>query len=259
MASFDLKKSAETLRFNLDKAGVSASIKAELIIVMDVSGSFEHEHEEGTTSTLIKRLVPVAMELDPDRKIDVLSFSNGADHVHHVGTVDETDCDDFVINNIIDKVPGWNGGTTYSYPLEESLKIFGWLACDDHHGHQPQGFWSRFLGRPAPVAEVHSHEKKRSIVLFVTDGENDPNNDYNDKARTIKILQESQDRGDEVYFLFIGACEHSQFEFVRKIADKFKNTGVVMASDPEAFVELPDDELMATLLVPELLEWLKAA
>lgn len=259
MASYDLQKSADTLRFNLDKSGVPANIKAELIIVMDVSGSFQHEHEEGTTSTLIKRLVPVAMELDPDRQIDVLTFSNGAASVHHVGTVDEDDCDNFVIDNIVDKVPGWNGGTTYSYPLEEALKIFGWLSCNDDHGQKPQGFWSRFLGRQAPVAKVHVHEKKRSIVLFVTDGENDPNNDYNDKNRTIKVLQESQDRGDEVYFLFIGACEHSKFDFVRKIADKFKNTGVVMATDPEAFVELPDEELMATLLVPELIEWLKAA
>jgi hypothetical protein len=83
----DLNKSAETLRLSLDKAGVARGLKAELIFDMDVSGSFEHEHEEGTTSKLIERLVPYGMVLDPDGQMDVFSFSHGGENVHHVGTV----------------------------------------------------------------------------------------------------------------------------------------------------------------------------
>ena len=67
----DLQKSARTLRVSLEKAGVAADVKAELIFDMDVSGSFEHEHEEGTTSRLIERLVPYGMELDPDGRMGV--------------------------------------------------------------------------------------------------------------------------------------------------------------------------------------------
>ena len=37
-----------------------------------------------------------------------------------------------------------------------------------------------------------------------------------------------------------------------------RGDGIVMATDPEAFVELPDDELIAKLLDPELVAWLKA-
>jgi hypothetical protein len=48
--------------------------------------------------------------------------------------------------------------------------------------------------------------------------------------------------------LFIGACEHEEFEFVEAIAKEFKNTGTVMATDREAFVNLPDDQLIAELL-----------
>ena len=44
---------------------------------------------------------------------------------------------------------------------------------------------------------------------------------------------------------------------VEGIAREFKNTGIVMATDPEAFVELPDDELIAKLLGPQLVDWLK--
>ena len=45
--SLDLKKSSSAFRLSLDKAGVPPDIRAELLVVMDVSGSFEHEHKEG--------------------------------------------------------------------------------------------------------------------------------------------------------------------------------------------------------------------
>lgn len=257
----DLNKSATTFRLSLDKAGVPADIQVELLVVMDVSGSFEHEHEEGTTGILLERFVPLAKVLDPDGKLDLITFSNGGGSVQHLGTIDETNARDYIVDNVVDRVRGWNGGTTYSYPIEEALRVFGWLPCD--HGHEPEKkprFWERLFGLvpEEKPAELHQHEKKRSVVLFVTDGENDPGNTYGDKKRTREVLRASQERGDQVYFLFIGACEHEEFAFVEDIAKEFKNTGIVMATDPEAFVNLPDDALIAKLLGRELVDWLKA-
>lgn len=60
-----------------------------------------------------------------------------------------------------------------------------------------------------------------------------------------------------MYFLFFGACEHAEFDFVEEIARGFKNTGIVMATDPEEFANLPDEQLIAKLLDPELVAWLK--
>ncbi len=40
----NLQKSARALRLSLDKAGVAADVKAELIFDMDVSGSLEPGH-----------------------------------------------------------------------------------------------------------------------------------------------------------------------------------------------------------------------
>lgn len=245
----NLKKSAETLRVSLEKAGVAPDIKAELIFDMDVSGSFEHEHEEGTTSQLIERLVPYGMVLDPDGKVDVFTFSNGSSHVHHVGTVTPDDCENYIVRNVIDRVPGWKGGTTYSYVLERNLQHFGWPPGDPGNGG---GFLSRFFARPK---ETIVRTKKRSVVIFVTDGENDAS----DNDRTIRVLEESEKRGDQVYFLFMGACEHDvDFKFLRTIAQRFKNTGVVIVRDLDGFVELSDEELNAKLLVPEMLEWLRS-
>lgn len=257
----DLSKSTQAFRLSLDKAGIAPDIKAELLVVMDVSGSFEHEHEEGTTSTLLERFVPLAKVLDPDGKIDLITFSSGKDSVQYLGTIDESNAREYIVDNVVDKVKGWKRGTTYSYALEEALRIFGWLPCE--HDHQPAvkpRFWQRLFGMVSEepkAATPHMHEKKRSIVLFVTDGENDPGDSFRDKKRTREVLLTSQHRRDDVYFLFIGACEHQEFDFVQAIAKEFKNTGIVMATDPEAFVNLPDDELIGKLLGKELVDWLK--
>ena len=258
--ALDLNKSTSAFRLSLDKAGVAAAIRAELLVVMDLSGSFEHEHEEGTTSILLERLVPLAKVLDPDGQFDLITFSVGPDSVQHLGTIDESNARDYILDNVVEKVKGWNGGTTYSYALEEALRVFGWLPCEK--GHEPQTkprFWQRLLGITPQESHAapHVHEKKRSIILFVTDGENDPGDSFGDKKRTRQVLRASQDRGDDVYFLFIGACEHQEFDFVEQIAKEFKNTGIVMATDPEAFVKLPDDDLIGKLLGRELVEWLK--
>lgn len=256
----DLTKSEAAFRLSLEKAGVSADVVAEIIVIMDLSTSFGHEHEEGTTSTLLERLVALAKVLDRDGQFDLITFSDGPQNVQHLGTIDETNARDYIPRRVINRVRGWNGGTTYSYALEEALRLFGWLPCDhDHQPAQKPRFWERWFGsaaEPQPV-EQHFHPQKRSIVLFVTDGENDPSESYGDKRRTKQVLRDSQQRGDNVYFLFIGACEHQEFEYVEEIAREFRNTGIVMATDPEAFVELPDDELIDKLLVPELVGWLR--
>lgn len=249
MLTLDLNKSAESLRLSLDKAGVQADVKAELIFDIDVSGSFEHEHEEGTTSTLLERLVPYGMVLDPDGQMDVFTFSDGERNVHHVGVVTPEDSAGYLRREIVGRVPGWAGGTTYSYVLERNLQHLGWSPRRD----QQPGLFSRFWSRPV-VAEAPA-EKKRSIIIFVTDGENHESDD----ARTIRVLEESQDRRDRVYFLFLGFCDtNPDFKFIRTIAERFSNTGAVIIQNLAGFIALSDEELHARLLSPELISWLRS-
>lgn len=259
--TLNLAKSASVLRLALDKAGV-ADVRAETAAIIDVSGSFEHEHEEGTTSILVERLVPYCVVLDPDHKMDVFTFSSGERSAHYVGTVTPNDAGDYVTRNIVGRVPGWNGGTTYSYVIERTLEHFGWKQCEEAHSSaQGTGFLWRVLralqdGDGHAHGTPHMHEKRRSLVLFITDGENEKS----DEARTTWVLEESERRGDQVYFLFIGACEdrNVKFEFVQKIASRFRNTGLVVIRDLEAFVAQSDEELNAALLGPELVQWLKS-
>lgn len=249
MLALDLGKSAQALRVSLDKAGVQADIKAELIFDIDVSGSFEHEHEEGTTSVLLERLVPYGMVLDPDGRMDVFTFSDGERHVNHVGVVTPEDAQGYLRRMIVGRVPGWGGGTTYSYVLERNLQHLGWIAQSE----PPLGIFSRFWSRPA--IQKAPVQQKRSIIVFVTDGENHES----DEARTMRVLQESQARNDHVYFLFIGFCDtNPDFKFIKTIADRFSNTGAVIVQNLTGFISLSDDELHARLVSPELISWLKS-
>jgi hypothetical protein len=249
MLSLDLNKAAQSLRLSLDKAGVHPDVKAELIFDIDVSSSFEHEHEEGNTSVLLERLVPYGMVLDPDGQMDVFTFSDGERHAHYVGVVTPEDSESYLQREVVGRVPGWSGGTTYSYVLERNLQHFGWLPQKE----QQPGFFSRFFSRP--VTEHAAVQKKRSIVVFVTDGENHES----DEERTIRVLEESQKRGDSVYFIFLGFCDtNPDFKFIRTIAERFNNTAAVIIQDLAGFIALSDEELNTRLLGPELLAWLKS-
>lgn len=250
MLSLDLNKSAQSIRLSLDKAGVHPDVKAEVVFDIDVSGSFEHEHEEGRTSILLQRLVPYGMVLDPDGQVDVFTFSDGGSNVYHVGTVTADQSEGYLRRKVVDRVPGWGGGTTYSYALQRNLEHFGWAPRKE----SPAGFLSRFFGRKANPAATAPVEKKRSIVFFITDGENnDP-----DQPATLRLLEESQARGDRVYFVFLGICDtNPDFKFIRTIAERFDNSSAVIVRDLEEFIGLSDEELNRRLLGPELVAWLK--
>lgn len=123
--TLNLQKSEQTLKLCLQKKGILTPPAIDLAILMDVSGSFEDEHVSGITTDLMARLVPWGLTFDPDRKLDVFTFSNGADRVDDVGPITETNYQGFVKNKIIRRVSGWCGGTDYSYVLEKALDSFG--------------------------------------------------------------------------------------------------------------------------------------
>lgn len=244
----NLKKAQATLQLCLEKAGIKTPPAVELALVLDVSGSFEDEHRDGTTNDLLTRLVPWGLTFDPDGKLDVITFSNGAEAVHSVGAVNALNYKGFVADRVVGRVPGWGGGTDYSYAIEAALRSFGWLPSPG----KKAGFFGRLLGRQDEPASLKP--KKRSLVLFVTDGDNV------DKERTLQVLQASEARRDEVYFLFIGISNQgSRFPFLERIGDNFGNTGFIAIQNLREFVSNSDEELNGRLLSEELIGWLGEA
>lgn len=243
LTKFDEAK--QSLSLCLQKVGILHPPAVDLSFHLDVSGSFEDEHRSGLTNALLTRLVPWGLLFDPDQKLDVHTFSNGAASAKHIGSVNAENYHHYVENHIVDRVPGWCGGTDYSYSLEDGLRSFGWIDNQEKK--------ASFFGRLVGQKDQEKREKKRSLVIFVTDGDN------SDKDRTIKVLQESEARGDQVYFLFIGVSNQgSKFPFLEKIGDMFSNTGFVGISNLQQFLNKTDDELNQILLDEELLDWFKS-
>lgn len=248
MIQLNLDKSTSALKLSLEKKGIVQPPVIDVAIAMDVSGSFEDEHRQGVTNDLLLRLAPWGLAFDPDRKLDVFTFSNGPHHAHHVGALTATNYEDFVRRQIIGKVPGWARGTDYSYVLQKIFQSFGWAAAD---GSKP-GFLQRLFGaRSEPAAEAKG-PRKRSVVFFITDGEN------SDQDQTRKVLAQAQRGAYEVYVMFLGVSNQpGEFAFIEELGDEFSNTGFLPIKNLKAFVSQSDEALNEALLVPELLNWLK--
>lgn len=240
----NLEKSRASLQLCLQKAGIVTPPRMDMGVLLDVSGSFQDEHEDGTTNKLLARLVPWGLTFDPDGQLDLTTFSNGQRNVVRVGSVTADNYSDFVRRQVIGKVAGWNGGTDYSYGLEDFLRLFGWL----DNGERSPGLLGKLFGAK-PVAAVAG---RRSLVTVITDGEN------SDQARTRQVLRDAQARGDQVYVLFLGVSNQGEsFPFLEEIGEEFSNTGLVVIPDIRAFVQMSDDELNQILLLDELIAWLK--
>jgi hypothetical protein len=251
----DLAKSKERLKLDLTKAGIAPDLQVEICFDLDVSGSYEDLHNDGTTERLVARLAPWGLVLDPDKKLDVFTFSDGDTHVHHVGFVDETNYNGFVRERIIDRVPGWRGGTDYAPVLKRNLEHFGWVQTHVSSVHPKQGFLSGLFGRrsrtvaQSPVEAV----RRKSLVLFNTDGDN------SDEHETIRLFRRMQDERLGVYVVFIAVrqSKRDNFSFIRRLADEYSNCGLLVIENISEWVHLPDSDINQQILTDELVQWLK--
>jgi hypothetical protein len=244
--TLDLNKSKQALVLNLEKAGVTEPPKVDVAFILDVSRSFDDEHQAGVTNDLLTRLIPWAALFDPDRKMEVYTFSDGKSSVHHAGDVSENNYQGYVKKHVIG-CPGYGGSTDYSYVLEKVLKDFHWIAAD-----KPNGFLSRLFGSSKDSA-ANPVKARPTLVFFVTDGEN------SDTGRTNKVLSDSQARADGVYFHFLGVSNQSaKFPFIESLGDKFGNVGFTAVNNVRKWVTGSDDAINASLISKELIDWLKA-
>jgi hypothetical protein len=272
--TLDLQKSAQSLVLSLEKKGIATPPSIDLAFNLDVSGSFDDEHRAGITNTLLTRLVPWAMVFDPDRKLEVFTFSDGRQSAHYVGDVRPDNCEDFVAKHIINRVPGYYGGTDYSYVLDKNLEHFGWTGNAGQGQQSPANQASKpsLFGRlssmfggqaPAPAPSVTpatpaattapTPGQKRTIIIHVTDGQN------SDTQKTLATLSASEKRKDGVYFLFLGVSQqNTKFPFIHELGERFSNVGFVAVNQVAQWVAQSDEVINQALLNDELINWLKA-
>lgn len=247
-----LTKSAQTLSLNLQKKGIVTPPSVDLAFLLDVSYSFEKEHTSMVTTHIIERLIPWGMVFDPDKKLDVISFSHEA---HYVGPITDDNYATFMRDFIIDKCPNWKGGTAYAPAIKKALTLFQQEPSLVTIETPNNSFFGKLFGLKKKTFSIEeTTQKKKGLVLILTDGET------GDKQETFELLKRSQERHDDVYFIFFGFVQNGRkndFDFIRQLGDEFDNTAFVMIDDPETFIHQSDDSLNEMLIGDELIRWLQ--
>ncbi|TLX16540.1 VWA domain-containing protein [Rhizobium sp. MHM7A] len=248
----NLQKSAQNLRISLEKRGIVKMPEMEMAALLDVSGSFDDEHRDGLTNDLLTRLIPWGMTFDPDKKADLFTFSSGERSAYLVGSVDEKNYINYIPNHVIDKVPGYNGGTHYSHVIRKALQHFGWIAG----GEAPKsgGFFGKLFGGNKGASEASSGAPRRAILFFITDGEIQPE----DKAATSTIVAQADNEGYEVFIIMIGASnQRVDFSFPDGLARNHRNVAFHTITDIKGFTRMSDDQINDFFLSDKLTAWLK--
>lgn len=244
----DLKKSASNFQVSLKKSGVEKMPEMEMGVIMDVSYSFKDEHEDGLTNTLLTRFVPWGLTFDPDRKVDLFTFSNGSTPAHLVGSVDEGNYVDYIPRHVIGKVPGWGKGTAYAPVTKMVLQHFGWLPGGAVQSSV--GFLGGLFGKKKTT--VASAEKRRAIVFFVTDGVNE------DPAEMKAVMADAETNKYEVFFVLVGVSNQNEpFHLLRELGARYNNAIFREIKDIKGFGRKSDDEINEFFLDPKLVAWLK--
>lgn len=251
----DLTKTVKALRLHLEKNNATMFQNSlEVALLLDKSPSNEHEWEEGNMQRLVQRMSALSI-LDVNGQLDLVPFSS---ECAHVGTL-PLNPTDAQINEIMDSAPNLGGGTVYSLPVKFCLQHFGWLQPDAVH-EQKSRFWQKInpWSKPAMPAQVIQPvaplQRKTCLAVMGTDGECN----QQDFETTEDYLRAAEERGDRVYFVFIGACEHGvEFKFIKQIAKDFENTGVVVPGSLEDYLNYTDEQFVASIVQPELIAWLK--
>lgn len=228
--------------------------ESEVGVAMDVSGSFDDEHREGLTTDLTTRFVPWGLTFDPDRKIDMFTFSSGEASAYLVGSIDEHNYQNYIPRNVIEKVPGYNGGTHYSHVIRLALQHFGWLPSASAPAAKSGGFFGKLFGgkQEAPAAAPQTSTPRRAILFFVTDGQ------ATDNSATSQVIADAERNNYEVFFIMIGASnQRVDFSFLAGLDRNHSNVSFHPITDIKGFTQMTDDQINEFFLTDKLTAWLK--
>lgn len=237
---FDLNKSTETLKFNLDKRGAGEIKPCQVTVTMDVSGSFDDEHRNGYTQQLLNRLVPFTMLFDKDKTIDMFAFASDATKLDELNM---SNYESYIRSNVIG-CAGYGRMTNYG-------KAFKLLLDNDNHGSKVEsspskGFLGRLFGsKQEVVVDTSSSKDDRYLHFFVTDGH--PSDDGGSRILS-KLLSENPKAF--VVFISVGRSEikelqqykkGSQTSYFNLTVDELRN--LEHASDDDLFDKIITDQM----------------
>lgn len=246
MSKFVLEKAVEKTRFVLEKKQVKA-IKAHVVIDLDVSGSTQEMYMQGLFQKAFQQVLPIGILFDDNQEVDTFTFNNGKYYNHIVPNATKDNYENYIGENILQDstLTKW-GGTDYAPVLRANIAAFNF----EREATVVKKKFFGLFSRSETESKLHTTSESGYpvIVFFFTDGEN------TDKDETDRLLQEYENKNLNIYFQFIGIGD-GKFSFLKKVADKYKNSGFIHMAEFEKVVD--DDTFIDLLLNDELCEYLK--
>jgi stress response protein SCP2 len=231
LSKVDLRK--HKVGVSLAKKGI-ADVKADVLLVIDASGSMDWLYQNGVVQDTTERMVPVALRLDDDGKLDTWYYASSCAQME---PLDERSMIGFVARTLPRPnapVKGTKDAGMFNRP-----KSIG------YGNNEPVVMEAILKQNSGPRA-------RPLLVLFLTDGGIDPRT-----SETIKqILRRCSDLPLFWQFIGIGNQNYGVLRELDTIDGRVvDNAGFFSVDD---IAKIGDDELYDRML-SEFPEWLKAA
>ncbi len=212
-------------------------VKAEIVLVIDQSGSMRSLYKDGTVQELVERLLGIGMNMDANKEIDVFQFNQSS---NYVGVATAANHATFVK----DSKMGVNGTTKYAPVMEAVVAKYG-TALSGIQAPVKKSLLGGFFNKK--TTKTPGKPDYPTFVFFITDGNN------SDKKDATRIVRESATQ--PIFWQFVGIGKE-EFTFLQKL-DDLKDRHVDNADffKVDDIKNITDDELYDKLLT-EFPDWL---
>lgn len=243
---FDLVKSTQALQFNLQKRNVNTIIPCEVFVAMDVSGSFDDEHQKGYTQTLLNRFVPFSMLFDKDKELNSFAFSSRSTELE---IITEHNYKTYIRDEVIG-CRGYNGGTEYAPVLEQMFLAKKAVEKTQTVETKSKGLFGLFSKTVSTeeVVSVSYEDIDKKLIFFVTDGDEWSPHD------TKNVLNNYLHGKEFVVFLSVSNSKLEQLE--RYENGKFTSYHNFTFNELHDLQNWSDDKIYDLLLTDNLVNWM---
>lgn len=234
-STIDLRK--ETINAVVAAKGLS-NVKAQVVLVLDYSGSAEDMYKSGFMQRVIERIVPVAMQFDDNGEMELYLFQNSC--IKHPKNVNASNVDGIINREILGKYSF--GGTQYAPAINKILEEYVPSSVPEKKSF----FGSMFGGKQ----NITDNTKDPVYVIFITDGDN------SDKSNTEDAIKEASKYGVFFQFVGIGNASMSFLDKLDTMSGRFvDNANFFQVNDLD---KISDKELYQRLLA-EFPDWINVA
>lgn len=212
---------------------------AEVILVLDISGSMKDLYESGEVQKLIERILPIALEFDDNNSVELFLFHDSA--YQHGTNITMQNVAGFVKREIMGNYP--YGGTSYAPVIN--------MIAGNKPAPKPGFSFSRIFSSASSTSSSSTVVKTPKYVIFITDGDN------NDKSAAEQAIKDAS--GMPIFFQFVGIGNSATFEFLEKLDTMpgrvIDNANFFQAND----LDYLSDEDLYNKLLAEFPDWLSKA